>query len=173
MFNRSIARNRRLALPRIARGAYVLVAMVALCAVSPGRAHANLTITPTFDSTITSDPNAAAIEGTINSAIGVLEADISTPITVSVYFQATPEDVEFESFTNSTDTYWASYYDYYNALKAIDTAPGATSAQRTAFASLGAAPSPTSGNPVTGWANDTSMRLTSANLRALGLPAPP
>ncbi|MGD0140099.1 MAG: NF038122 family metalloprotease [Tepidisphaeraceae bacterium] len=173
MFNRSIAHNRRFALPRIARGAYALVAMVALCAVSPGRAHANLTITPTFDSSITNDPNAAAIEGTINSAIGVLESDISTPITVSVYFQATPEDVEFDVFSNTTTQFWASYYDYYNALKAIDTAPGATSAQRTAFASLGAAPSPTSGNPVTGWASDQSMMLTSANLRALGLPAPP
>ena len=147
--------------------------MVALCAVSPGRAHANLTITPTFDSSITGDPNAAAIEGTINSAIGVLESDISTPITVSVYFQATPEDVEFDVFGNTTTQFWASYYDYYNALKAIDTAPGATSAQRTALASLGAAPSPTSGNPVNGWASDQSMMLTSANLRALGLLAPP
>jgi len=174
MFNRSIAHNRRFALPRIAPGAYALVAMVALCAVSPGRAHANLTITPTFDSTITSDPNAAAIEGTINSAIGVLEADISTPITVSVYFQATPEDVEFERFTNNTTQFWASYYDYYNALKAIDTAPGATSAQQTAFASLGAAPSQNSGNPVNGFdSNGQAMILTSANLRALGLLAPP
>jgi len=147
--------------------------MVALCAVFPGRARANLVITPAFDSTITSDPNAAAIEGTINSAIGVLEADISTPITVSVYFQATPEDVEFQLFSNSSTQFWASYYDYYNALKAIDTAPGATSAQQTAFASLGAAPSPTSGNPVTGWVSDEAMMLTSANLRALGLPAPP
>ena len=86
MLNRSNAHNLRFALARMARGAYALVAMVALCAVSPGRARANLVITPTFDSTITSDPNAAVIEGTINSAIGVLEADISTPITVSVYF---------------------------------------------------------------------------------------
>ena len=149
--------------------------MVALCAVFPGRAHANLVITPTFDSTITSDPNAAAIEGTINSAIGVLEADISTPITVSVYFQEGDQNFDAAALLsdNQSGYYWASYYAYYNALKAIDTAPGATSAQQTAFASLGAAPSPTSGNPVTGWANDTSMRLTSANLRALGLPAPP
>ena len=174
MFNRSIAHNRRLALPRTtpAAGAYALVAMVTLCAVSPGRARANLTITPTFDSSITSDPNAAAIEGTINSAIGVLESDISTPITVSVYFQATPEDVEFDVFDNNTSQAVSSYYDYYNQLKAIDTAPGATSAQQTAFVSLGAAPSPSSGNPVTGYGSDTSIWFTAPNARALGLNAP-
>src|ERR1700733_8907829 len=86
MLNRSIASYRRPASPRTApvAGASALVAMVALCAAPP--ANANLTITPAFDSTITSDPNAAAIEGTINSAITDLESRFSTPINVSVYF---------------------------------------------------------------------------------------
>ena len=176
MLNRSNAHNLRFALARMARGAYALVAMVALCAVSPGRARANLVITPTFDSTITSDPNAAAIEGTINSAIGVLEADISTPITVSVYFQEGDQNFDAAALLsdNQSGYYWASYYAYYNALKAIDTAPGATSAQRTALASLGPAPSLNSGNPVNGYDGDgQAMVLTSPNLRALGLLAPP
>jgi len=174
MSNRSTASRRRLALPRIApvAGACAL-AMVALCAVFPGRAHA------TSSSRLRSIARSRAIPTpppSRNDQLGhrVLEADISTPITVSVYFQATPEDVEYELFTNSSTQFWASYYDYYNALKAIDTAPGATSAQQTAFASLGAAPSQNSGNPVNGFdSNGQAMVLTSANLRALGLPAPP
>jgi len=139
--------------------------MAALSAVSPGRAHANLVITPTFDSTITSDPNAAAIEGTINSAITDLESRFSTPINVSVYFGEST-DIGALSGNQTTQAY-LSYYDYYNALKAVDTATGASSAQKTAFASLGAAPTgESSGNPVNGY---NLMEITGPQMRALGL----
>ncbi len=98
---------------------------MALCAVSPGRAHAvGLTITPTFDSSITSDPNAAAIEGAINAAIGVVASDISTPMNVTIYFQELPFG-DPALGRNTTADGPLHYYDYYNALKAIDTAPGA------------------------------------------------
>jgi hypothetical protein len=185
MLNRSIASRHRPASPRIApvAGASAL-AMAALCAVSPGRAHANLVITPTFDSSIINDPNAAALEGTINSAIGALQADISTPINVSVYFQ---ETTSFGgSSGNNTSPFYSPYgsfsdprtndpitgltLGYYDRLKAIDTAPEATSAQRAAFASLGAAPGVGSGNPVNG---ADFMEFTSANARALGFDASP
>jgi hypothetical protein len=46
-----------------------------------------LVITPTFDSSITSDPNAAAIEGVINTAINTYETDFTDPITVPITFQ--------------------------------------------------------------------------------------
>jgi hypothetical protein len=59
------------------------VTSLVLCAP----AWANMVITPTFDSTITSDPNSAAIEGAINSAIAVYEADFSDPINVHIAFQ--------------------------------------------------------------------------------------
>src|SRR5260370_37070292 len=63
----------------------VLVAMVLAVA---GPAHANgLVINPTFDSSITSDPNAATIEATINSAIGTYESTFSDPITVNITFK--------------------------------------------------------------------------------------
>jgi hypothetical protein len=141
--------------------------LVALSAVSLGRAHASVfTITPTFDSSITGDPNATAIEGAINSAIGVLEAQINTPINVNIYFQETSIGLG----GSSTGLYSPSYYDYYNLLKAVDTAPGASSAQQTAFASLGSAPTgPSSGNPVNG--NDL-VYITAPNYRALGFNAP-
>ena len=147
--------------------------MAALCAVSPGRAFANLVITPTFDSSITSDPNAAAIEGTINSAIGVLEADISNPINVSVYFQEADQEFDRTGLSsNQTSQTFASYSAYYNLLKAVDTAPGATSAQKTAFASLGAAPGVGSGNPVNGYGGGGSIFFNTANARALGYSFP-
>ena len=52
-------------------------------------AHADFVINATFDSSITSQTNAAAIEGAINAAIGVLEKDITSNVTVSIDFQAT------------------------------------------------------------------------------------
>src|SRR5438067_399638 len=50
-------------------------------------AYAGLVINPVFDSSITSDPNAAAIEGTINSAIQEYETRFTDPITVSINFR--------------------------------------------------------------------------------------
>src|ERR1700690_1830687 len=52
-----------------------------------GPAQGNPVITATFDSTITGDPNAAAIESTINSVIALYEANFSDPITVMINFQ--------------------------------------------------------------------------------------
>ena len=50
-------------------------------------ARANLIISPTFAANITSDSNAATIEGTINAAVAVYESDFTDPITVHVTFQ--------------------------------------------------------------------------------------
>ena len=48
-----------------------------------------LTIQPIFDNSIQNDPQAATIEATINSAIGVYEASFSDPISVQMEFQET------------------------------------------------------------------------------------
>src|ERR1022692_3635098 len=45
-----------------------------------------LTIIPTFDSSITIDPNATTIMTTIKSAIAVYESDFSDPVIVRVEF---------------------------------------------------------------------------------------
>src|ERR1700730_4940794 len=50
-------------------------------------AWSNMVITPTFDISITSDPNAAAIMGTINSAIQIYESAFADPINVNITFQ--------------------------------------------------------------------------------------
>src|SRR5262252_2728795 len=46
-----------------------------------------LVISPTFDSSITSSPNAAAIEAVIADAIAVFESLFDDPITVSILFR--------------------------------------------------------------------------------------
>ena len=45
-----------------------------------------LTIVPTFDSTITNDPQATTIESTINAAIALYQNSFSDPVTVTVTF---------------------------------------------------------------------------------------
>src|ERR1035438_2895701 len=76
-----------------------------------------LTIIPTFASSITADPQAAAIEATINSAIAVYEADFSDPITVSFDFQ------EVTNGLAGSSTYYVTvaYSDYLTALTAHAT----------------------------------------------------
>jgi hypothetical protein len=59
-------------------------ALLALGASHPAEA---LTIVPTFDSSVTSDPGAATLEADINSAIGIYQSLYSDPVTVSIDFR--------------------------------------------------------------------------------------
>jgi hypothetical protein len=122
------------------------------------QAHA-ATITAAYASSITSDPNAAAIESTINQAVQFYDQHISTPVTVAIDFQ------EMTSGLGESSTYYGiiTYSQYLSALQshssgnAVDTA---------ALASLPAGPN----NPVNG---NTMMDVTTANLRALGFSVNP
>jgi hypothetical protein len=118
-------------------------------------AMANLIITPIFDTTITSDPNAGIIQSTINGAIAVYESAISTSINVGISF------AEMSSGLGSSSTYYStvSYQSYISAL-APTASSGAT--DTTALASLPIS----SVNPVTG---ATTIDVKTANLRAIGL----
>jgi hypothetical protein len=134
-----------------------LVASLITATVIPLRMNA-LTINAIFDSTITSDPNHAAIESTINSAIAVYEADFSDPITATIRFQ------ESTSGLGSSSTYYVvvNYSDYINALKSHATSED----DATFLAHL-----PTgSDNPVNG---NSQMSLKTPLARALGFSANP
>src|SRR5271167_623237 len=50
-------------------------------------ADAALILNPTFDSSITGNANAAAIEGMIGQAIGIYQGLFSDPITVQILFR--------------------------------------------------------------------------------------
>ena len=130
-------------------------ALPALLGLFTSPAHANLVITPTFDSTITSDPNAATIEATLNSAIQVYETDFINPINVKIDFQ------EMSSGLGESTTYYGtvSYTTYRNALIATK-ALGTDSTAFEGFIPAGA------NNPVNG---NTSVNVKTANLRAIGL----
>jgi hypothetical protein len=113
----------------------------------------SLTIVPTFDSTITSDPNAAAIEAGILAAIGQIGSQFSDPIVVPITFQ---EGGGLGA--SSTPIFQVSYSTYRAAL----IADAKTADDATAIASLPAqATSPVDGN--------TNMWLTYANADALGI----
>jgi hypothetical protein len=149
------AASYRMALP-------VIAALVLVGAGTP--AHASLLITPTFGTSITSDPGAVAIEGAINGAISTIEGDIASPnnIAVNLYFTETNTGLG----GSETGIYTVSYFDYYNAFKALAT----SAVQLAALTSLGPAPTgPSSGNPVDG---STLVDITSAEGRNLGFNTP-
>jgi hypothetical protein len=113
-----------------------------------------LTIIPTFDTTITSDPQAATIEATINSAIAVYQADFSDAVTVKITFVETNTGLGASSTLGET----FSYSSYRSALISHAT----TLDDATALALL---PN-TSANPVNGSA---SVNISLALARTLGL----
>ena len=125
---------------------------------SGGPRTIGLVINPTFDASITSDPNAATIMNTINAAIAVYQAQFSDSVTVSIKFR------EMTSGLGQSSTYVANI-SYTNYLAALSTqAAGANDASALATLPGGAY------NPVNG---NTLMWAKLANLRALGFGADP
>lgn len=122
-------------------------------------AHATITFDATFDSSLSGADDAA-----INAAIANIEADITSPnnITVSIYFTSMSSGLG-ESLTGE---YEPSYFQYYNAFKAVATQPDAVAA----LDSLGAAPvSSTSPDPVN---TSDAVIITSPEGRNLGFDTP-
>jgi len=118
-----------------------------------------LTIVPTFDSTITADPNAAAIEACINSAVAVYSGLFDDNVTASILFRYSAVDVNGRTFGLARSFYWqytAAYVDFINRLKATRQ----TFNDTTALASL----------PAAGLAQ--TIVYTTANGRALGYKTP-
>ncbi|MCC7229986.1 MAG: PEP-CTERM sorting domain-containing protein [Fimbriimonadaceae bacterium] len=123
-------------------------ALTLICGATP--AFAGLVINPVFDSSITSDPNSAAIQNSINSMISLYQAKFTDNITVKVYFQ------KGGGLGSSTFGYY-----WNNASVAISamTADATSADDAVAVSHLG--------TNVFG-----SVAYTSANGRALGLDTP-
>jgi hypothetical protein len=120
-------------------------------------AQAGLVINPTYDSSITNDPNAAAIITTINQAINMYETQITNSITVNITFQEMGSGLGQSSTFLNTIT-----YNQYLAALAAHSSGDAV--DNSALANLPAGPN----NPVNG---TTMVDVTTANLRALGFSA--
>jgi hypothetical protein len=119
---------------------------------------AGLVIIPTFDSTITNDPNSATIQATINAAIQQYEALFSDPITVNIKF------AKITSGLGQSSTFIGNIT--YSSLLTALTSDAKTTNDAIALAHLPAGPA----NPVNG---NTSVTVTLPNLRALGLSGSP
>ena len=123
-----------------------------------------LTIHPTFDNSITGNPNAAAIQAMINRAIGIYESLFSDPITIQIRFRyATtgPDGIPLShglvSQSDTTVYTNVSWNTYISALRA----DARTSNDNIANASL------------PGNALSPNIRPASANGRSVGLNTPP
>jgi hypothetical protein len=139
---------------------------VALAAVwCAPHAQANSTfalkITPTFESNITTDPNAAAIENTINTAIAFYTSTLTTFTTAQVNVA-----IDFQEGgglgMSTTSIYGPTYGAYLSALGAD------SSGDATDVAALAGLPG---SEPITG-ATAGQLDLSSANGRALGFNTP-
>jgi hypothetical protein len=148
-------------LSNLTRLRLTLLVCLALGFSAIGRADVALNITPTFDSSITSDANAAAIEGTINSAINYYQNTFTThtaaPINVSIYFK------EAGGLGSSNTVLYKVGYGAFDP--ALHNASSGDSTDTTALAGLPLQAT----NPVTG---STNINGKSANLRALGFNTP-
>lgn len=122
-----------------------------------------LVINPTFDSSITGDVNAAAIQATINNAIAIYEASFNDPITVNILFRYATTQPNGSALPPGTLAFSVSvvYLVPWNTYIASLTADATTANDTTANASL------------PGAALTTNILPSSAGGRAVGLATPP
>ena len=142
-----------------AAGAAPLVQDVAV----PRAGGGGLTIDVTFDTTITSDPSAAAIEAMIADAVAVLEAAFSDPITVAIRFRYATTYADGSPLpggllaASQDGLHIIAWNTFIGAL----TGDATTSNDTAANATLPGAPL------------STHVDVSSADGRALGLDSPP
>ena len=118
---------------KLARALPALLGLSAtLCAP---QAHAQVTIIPTFDSSITSDPNAAQIEASINSICALYSKAFTTTNTVHIYFYGLPTGLGTSVAYNQT----ILYSDYRTRLLTVSNIANVLSPSL-----------PSNGNPVPG-----------------------
>jgi hypothetical protein len=121
-----------------------------------------LEIIPTFDSSLTSDPNAASIEAQINMAISTVEGLYSTPITVNV------------SIGTSVSPGYVGYTQYqlvpipYSQYVALINAKVSADPKNTVLAIAAQHISDGNGALQYGGTNK-DVAITTANARALGI----
>jgi hypothetical protein len=129
-------------------------------ALGTGLASASLIITPTFGITITSNSNAAAIEGAINAAIGMIDGLYSNSVTIPVTFTYSP--AASSNLESNTGLFYSeSYANYVSQLEADAAAHPQNTVLATALSNL----------PVGNDADGSSlMALTAAQLTMLGVP---
>jgi hypothetical protein len=138
-----------------------LAIFAAIFSVGPAGYCQNLTIIPTFDASITGDPNGAQIQATINQAISFYNTNLTTQTAVSVKitFQTMSGGLGMSSTAVVTDLNFSTY-------RAALASRATTANDTLALNSVQAGPN----NPVNG---TSLMAVTTANCRALGISVNP
>ena len=131
----------------------VLSLLVACCASANA-----LTIIPTYDPSITTNVNGAAVQTAINNAIAIIQSEVNNPVTVKI---------NFGGITNGLGQSLSSFYlpTYTQYRNALATQQALSANDNLALASLPAGPN----NPVN---NTATMTVTAPLLRALGFNTP-
>ena len=121
-----------------------------------------LIINPTFDSSITNDPNAADIEAMISRAISIYESLFNDPFTIQIRFRYATTSANGTPLPPGTasQSEFAVYLIAWNTCLNALIADATTSNDNVANASL------------PGSALSTNIRPSSANGRAIGLDTP-
>jgi elongation factor P hydroxylase len=126
-------------------------------------ATVGLIIHPTFDGSVTGNPNAAAIEAMINRAISIYESLFSDPITIQIFFRYSPNAPDGTPLTANEISqsdyvyYTIPWNTYINALRADAKTGNDNLANST----------------LPGTALSPNVNVSSAAGRAIGLDTPP
>ena len=131
-----------------------ILTSLSIAALFCSSANANLVIIPTFDTSITSSPDSAAIQAGINAAVAEMQSSILTPITVRIAFK----NVNTGLGVSNTSFVELSYSQYRSDLATNQTL---SSKDSLALAHLPAG----ANNPVNG---NAMVNLTLPLLRAIG-----
>ncbi len=121
-------------------------------------AFGSVLFNPTFDTSITSNSNAAAIEGAIDTALGNIEGLFTNSVTIPVTFYYSPEGTGSYLLQTGQTYYSLSYSTYVGDLESDSTANPSNTNLSTALANL------SSGNDSNG---ADAMALTAADYNML------
>ena len=122
-----------------------------------------LIVNATFDSSITGNPNAAAIEAMINRAISIYESRFSDPVTIHILFRYSTTYPDGTPIPSG----WNGGLDYIYYTVPWNTFISALKADATTSNDILANPS------LPGFALSANVLPTSTNGRAVGLNTPP
>lgn len=136
-----------------------LVLMAAAFLAGSRPAYGNLIFNAYFESSITNDANAAAIESTINTAVAFYESAITTNITVNIAFG------EMSSGLGESTSYWDPTFSYQTYITDLHNSSSGDATDTAALSDLPVS----STNPVN---NGSQIAVKTANLRAFGENAP-
>lgn len=164
LVKRAAERCQRCCLRNFRHVAFAAIAVAGLALAAPRAAHA-LMITPNFDSSITGNANAAAIEGAINAAVGTMQGLYSDAVNLTVDFSYTGAGAG-NLLSTSQYLYNYTYSAYTNALVADAMANPGNTPLATAIVNLD------SGNDANGRNNMAVAYGQALLLSQYGLPTP-